>query len=366
MINIAYLTSTLVKTGPNNQLFYIVSNLNKDKFNPIVITLSPELSSSILNDFKNIGITIVQLNLRKYAGMFFAKKVINKTLIKYKIDILQSYGLRGDYVASISKCKKLTTIRNRLPYNYKMLCGSILGKIISAWHLKLFKKFNTIISCSNSVQEYMLNYNINSIAISNGIDINKYPPINNFDNKINFKKSIGISSDSKLFLTVSNKIPGKNVEFLINSFSTLPTLLNYHLLIAGYFPKKLRTKFNNFPNIHFLGIVSNMIEYIKACDFFISASYSEGFSNVILESLLVGTPVILSDIPSHREIIGNEKCGIIFENNSYFSLENVINKMVSMNYESISLRSIEYIRHNYNAKKMASQYEDVYFKLMVS
>ena len=56
--------------------------------------------------------------------------------------------------------------------------------------------------------------------------------------------------------------------------------------------------------VHFPGHVDNPYAFVANADVFVSASEFEGFSNVIVESLIVGTVVVASDCPSGpREIL---------------------------------------------------------------
>lgn len=70
--------------------------------------------------------------------------------------------------------------------------------------------------------------------------------------------------------------------------------------------------------------------YFNISDVYVSASLSEGFSLSVLESLSAGTLLILSDIPSHREVF--QLCedfyiGELFQNSNTLSLQNALNNI---------------------------------------
>lgn len=60
------------------------------------------------------------------------------------------------------------------------------------------------------------------------------------------------------------------------------------------------------------GFQSNPAAWVKGADFFVSSSRYEGLSNVILEALVLNTPVVATDCPSGvREVIEAGKSGIL-------------------------------------------------------
>lgn len=56
------------------------------------------------------------------------------------------------------------------------------------------------------------------------------------------------------------------------------------------------------PSIVFKGYTFNVDEYLKAADYAICASRSEGFGLSCVEALMTGVPVIASDIGPFREL----------------------------------------------------------------
>ena len=72
---------------------------------------------------------------------------------------------------------------------------------------------------------------------------------------------------------------------------------------------------NNLQNTAFLlGFKKNPYKYFNKADCFICSSYAEGFSTVISESVLCGTPVIGTDVAGNREPEEAPRCSLIVEN----------------------------------------------------
>ena len=67
-------------------------------------------------------------------------------------------------------------------------------------------------------------------------------------------------------------------------------------------------------SITFLGYQTNPYKYIAACDLFVCASFTEGFSTAATEALIVGTPVITTEVSGMQEMLGDNEYGVITEN----------------------------------------------------
>lgn len=66
--------------------------------------------------------------------------------------------------------------------------------------------------------------------------------------------------------------------------------------------------------IHYLGSKDNPYGYISNADCYICSSRYEGFSMVVAETLIIGTPIISTDISGAREMLGESEYGLIVEN----------------------------------------------------
>ena len=112
-------------------------------------------------------------------------------------------------------------------------------------------------------------------------------------------------------------------------------------------------------NISFHGTVPNIDDYLIAADLFISSSKSEGLPNSVLEALAWGVPVILSDIPAHREIINiSSKAGLTFPIDDEDQLSYILSEFRPSHEASLCARSI--IENKLNASAMVSKYGEMY------
>jgi len=92
--------------------------------------------------------------------------------------------------------------------------------------------------------------------------------------------------------------------------------------------------------VRFTGFQNNPYSYLKQADLFVSSSRYEGFSNVIVEALACGTPVVATDCPSaNREVITEGVNGWFAENENIESLAETINRAIierkNLNAEAI-------------------------------
>lgn len=74
-------------------------------------------------------------------------------------------------------------------------------------------------------------------------------------------------------------------------------------------------------SVKLMGFRSDAAAWYKSGDLFVLPSYLEGLPNVLLEAMLVGTPVVSTDCPSGpREIIGNNQYGSLVKTGCIESL----------------------------------------------
>lgn len=129
------------------------------------------------------------------------------------------------------------------------------------------------------------------------------------DNLLNVDKSQQILDLKKpYFMYVGKSYAHKNVVTLINALEFLPD--DYSLYLVGekqIFWDRIVEKVQNkdlLNRVHHLGFLSDeeLASVYKNAAAFASASYEEGFGLPPLEAMSLSCPLVLSDIPVHKEV----------------------------------------------------------------
>lgn len=183
------------------------------------------------------------------------------------------------------------------------------------WTIQSIKKAKHIFTVSQfSKDEIIKTYSIDPQKISiayNGVD---EPPKINSKTQNNILSSYDLTSNN-YFLYLGTLKPNKNIPFLIKSFALLLRSKNYDLttklVIAGkkgwLFEEIFETvkKEGIEDKVVFTDFVNNDQKwtlYQNAIASVLPSTY-EGFGIPAIESMKIGTPVIVSSIPPFKEVV---------------------------------------------------------------
>ncbi len=194
-----------------------------------------------------------------------------------------------------------------------------------------------------ALEAYESVFNINNgIAIHNLMDIDKV--------KQGMKEETDDIKESSLpsVITVARFHPQKGLDRLLEASN-----LAYHngyrhtlyLIGGGEEETKLRTQAEGMDHVVFLGYKQNPYSDIAACDLFVLPSLYEGFATIVNESLLAGTPVLMTDVSGAKEQITSVECGWVVENSQDAlnkGLQNALHKPDQLKQMKEQLKNYKY------------------------
>lgn len=175
-----------------------------------------------------------------------------------------------------------------------------------------------------------------------------------------------MSEGRKYIIAVGRLTQQKDFSTLIKAFNIVRKRENVALVVLGEGP--LRGTLENEiaelrleKDVFLLGFVNNPYYYIKKAEAFVLSSRWEGFGIVIVEAMVVGTPIISTNCPSGPdEILENGKYGrlvpvenpeemaeaIIDTLNTPHDPELLIEKAKDFSIEKIAQEYLQYIFYN--------------------
>ena len=352
-MNICYIITSTIKCGPVNVLFNTVKDYQKySDFRPFIITIKEDdPNRSRREEFRNLGIKVVQFNPQSELDK------IKSFIVENNIDIIHSHGLGPDILnRKLTKIFPdkihMTTLHNFPLEDYVINRGKVKGALMSALQLWAIKDLYKV-SCSEAIQsKFKDKLSIKTDVIENGVI---YPDMTDIHGTLN--------NDRKVFLYLGDIHRRKNTEFLVDFFAKHP---EYELWIVGdgdgeYF-ENVKQKAESINNVVMWGRTKSPSKYYKKADFLISDSYSEGLPMTVLESLSYGLPVILSDIPSHKEVLKKKNWGRIFKLDDEEDLGEKLREVSSSEFNNVDI--FNQSKQFFSAETMMNNYVELYRKLM--
>lgn len=163
----------------------------------------------------------------------------------------------------------------------------------------------------------------------------------------------------------------KGLEILFNALASVN--IPYRLAIAGdgdpVYVQKLRTlaaELDIARNVNWLGFVKDdKFEILQQHDLMVLPSYDENFGNVVIESLGVGTAVLISKNVGLANYVEDNNLGWVCDNDaaSFSKLINLIgNEKDQLN--RIRREAVNRIKNDFNEEVLRKKYEDMYAQII--
>lgn len=144
------------------------------------------------------------------------------------------------------------------------------------------------------------------------------------DKELNFnelREKYGYKPDDFILLYMAEFIPRKNFKFLIEAMPELVKRIpNIKMIFAGRGEEKeemmkLSQTVGVAEYINFIGFRDDVGNLINISDLGVSSSFQEGLSISVAEILYLGTPMVISNIRGHNDIVENGQNGFLFDLN---------------------------------------------------
>ncbi|UGQ10572.1 glycosyltransferase [Yinghuangia sp. ASG 101] len=132
------------------------------------------------------------------------------------------------------------------------------------------------------------------------------------------RAALGIGADTPVVLAAARQEYQKGLDILVDAFGSVRTSIPEAVLLLAGPPgtqtERLRAaaeKVGGEASVRFLGERRDVAELMGAADVFALSSRWEGLGSVVIEAMGCGTPVVATDLPPVREIVGSTECAVL-------------------------------------------------------
>ena len=345
-IKILFILPSLSAGGAERVISFVSQNIDKTKFHPVLLVAGYEEDS--VYDVSNVEVKF----LNKHRILTALPSIINY-IKTFKPQIVMSsiahvnsaMGLISPLFRNTKFIGREATVLGQRKNEAKARPKSIFRSLPNG-----FKKLDAIICQSQDMAEDMVeNFEIpeQKIHVINN-PISDLPPV----------KENNKPSETKRFITVGRLTEVKGHLRLLEMLSKLKTPFTYTIIGDGGLKETIFNKakeLNIFDKIEHIPFTKKVNDFITKHDLFLQGSYVEGFPNALLESCVVGTPVLAFNAPGGtKEIIENGVNGYMVENETEY-LEK-LNSDFDMNPNTIR----DSVYKKFNKEIILQQYEDLF------
>lgn len=131
--------------------------------------------------------------------------------------------------------------------------------------------------------------------------------------------ALGVPAGRIFGLFVGRLVKEKNVACLMRAMAALPPGDRPWIALAGGGPlreeiESMREMTGLCADVRLIGERSDATSLMKAADFLVLPSAYEGMSNVLMEAMSAGCPVVASEVGGNPELVEDEATGLLFPN----------------------------------------------------
>jgi len=164
-------------------------------------------------------------------------------------------------------------------------------------------------------------------VVRNGVFI---PKLASPEDKIGARDKLGLAAEDFVITCVGRLVPFKGQHFLIEAVKIIAEQHpEVRLLLVGGGPEKDRIQAlvgqsGLKEKAFLLGERSDVPDILIASDLFVLPSFWEGISIALLEAMSYGLPVVVTDVPGNREVLGSQENGVLVPPKDSLALKEAI------------------------------------------
>ena len=308
---VTIIAGQLVVGGAERQLYLWLAHMDRDKFDPLVITLHPDHEDYWEKPIEDLGVPLFRVS-QKPAKLVRLAEII-RILRSFKPDVIHGWHFFSSVYAGLAArflgVPCVGGIRSEYSPHHKGLdtyiikanCSAVVANSIAAadaYHTALGRKRQAIFTVPNAVMDYPMNRDTlrEELAVSHNLP-----------------------ADALWICSVGRMDPLKRFDFLLEMAARLRDEdPKFHVILIGDGPERahledLASSMDVVDKVSFLGEIPNAGRWMNAMDIFCFPSTSEGLPNAVMEAAAAGLPIVAWRLPFCEELLLDKSQVVLVE-----------------------------------------------------
>ena len=377
-INILHIASGDLWAGAEVQLFTLAKSLNNQQDINISVVL---LNHGILEQkLLNNGINVIVLDESKLNGFQILRQLIS-TIRKIKPDVIHTHRVKENILGSISalfnKTPSLRTAHGAPEHKPEWFHIPKRLILFLDWFCGRFLQRQIIAVSGDLAGILQKDFPANKIkVIENGIDLASLTNIATSVKPDPVKSDMESSTSSFRIGIAGRLVPVKRVDLFIKAAAELlkthPEFnISFHIFGDGPLHRELvalNQKLNTEKMIHFEGHCENMQQELADLDILLITSDHEGLPMILLEAMVLQTPIVAHAVGGIPTLLDQGKCGVLVSDHHSSAYAEAIYQLIKNNgiRTNIIQNALSRVTTFYSSEQNANAYLTAYRSLIVS
>ena len=348
--------------GSQRQITYLLGGLDRRQWQAELVFFRKE--SFLVRDLRAQGIVVHHIPKRGRLDLRFVLAYA-ALLRRQRYDLVHAFSLTAELWTIVSGW-----LARPRPPMVASIRGLYLDESERFWRIKRF-----ILSRSAAV---IANARAGAIAAAQraGIPVARIDVVPNgmlppeplpASQREALRQAIGVPPDRPFALFVGRLVKEKNLACLMRALARLPADERPRVALAGNGPLRgdidaMREAAGLDADVRFLGERKDTAALMQSADFLVLPSSYEGMSNVLMEAMAAGCPVIASDVGGNPELVEDDVTGLLFPSDHAEALARCLQSLGkdAALRERLSQQAAQVARQRYSVEQLVRSTTSVY------
>lgn len=370
---VALLDIALGVGGAEQQLLELARGMDKSRFKPIIVTLSPFPQGQLEREARAAGLEVLSLNRRSRFDLGALWRAF-RLLRQRRVDVVQPYltpatlyGLLPALIAGTPV--KIVTER----------CGlraevSWLNRLARNTEDFLSRFADSIVANSQTGKEYVVRRGLNPArarVIYNGVNLDRLATT--AEKVAQVRAAMGVPPGGRVVGIVAHLTPQKDhLTFLRAARIISQNQPQTRFALVGDGPlrpllEREAAELGIAPLVAFCGIQRDIGSYIGSFDVAVQCSVDkEGCSNVILEAMAMGKPVVATEVGGNPELVEPRVSGLLVPPGDPQALAGAVISLLEdpNSCQAMGEKGRARVLATFSKERMVANYEQLWLELL--